>query len=82
MISASSCSLLAIFFLPETYAPVNLLKKAQRLRKADPAGTKDLVAEHENQDWSIPSLVNRVFFRPFKMLMMEVRVSVVMSKFA
>jgi MFS transporter, DHA1 family, multidrug resistance protein len=71
MIFAGSCSLLAIFFLPETYAPVILLKKAERLRKADPSGTKDLVAEHENQDWSIRSLVNRVLLRPIKMLMME-----------
>ncbi|KAJ3562188.1 hypothetical protein NP233_g9733 [Leucocoprinus birnbaumii] len=65
------CTLIAIPFLPETYAPVILLKKVKRLRKEDPITNKHLYAEHEKQDWSFKGVLNRTLFRPFKMLAME-----------
>ena len=60
-----------IIFLPETYAPVILLKKKKKLVKEDPVGSKDLYAEHEKQDWSIMSVIQRTIFRPFHMLALE-----------
>ena len=60
-----------IIFLPETYAPVILLKKKNKLRKEDPVGSKDLYAEHEKQDWSLMAVIRRTIFRPFHMLALE-----------
>jgi len=71
MFFAGGCTLIAVPFLPETYAPVILLKKVKRLRKEDPVGNKHLYAEHEKQDWSTRGVVNRTLLRPFKMLAME-----------
>ena len=71
MIFAGTCTLLAFAFLPETYAPVLLLWKAQRLRKADPEKNAALYAEHERSDWSVKAIVHRTIYRPVKMLMQE-----------
>ncbi|KAF5351226.1 hypothetical protein D9756_008160 [Leucocoprinus leucothites] len=71
MFFAAACTLVAIPFLPETYAPVILLKNVRRLRKEDPITNKHLYAEHEKQDWSISGVLNRTLLRPFKMLYME-----------
>jgi len=71
MIFAGVCTLITLPFLPETYAPVLLLKKVKRLRKEDPVGNKNIYAEHEKQDWSAKGLLNRTLLRPFKMLAME-----------
>ena len=60
-----------IVFLPETYAPVILLKKKNKLRKEDPVGSKDLYAEHEKQEWSIAAVIHRTIFHPFHMLALE-----------
>ena len=60
-----------IVLLPETYAPVILLKKKNKLSKEDPIGSKDLYAEHEKQDWSIMAIIRRTIFRPFHMLVLE-----------
>ena len=60
-----------IICLPETYAPVILLKKKEKLKKEDPVGNKDLYAEHDKQDWSIGPLIHRTIFRPFHMLALE-----------
>ncbi|KAK7451300.1 hypothetical protein VKT23_012641 [Stygiomarasmius scandens] len=65
---AASC---AILFLPETYAPLLLLWKAERLRKEDPEGTKNLHAEHEKLDFSVRGILHRTVWRPFQMLGME-----------
>lgn len=70
-IFAGVCTLIMFATLPETYAPVILLKKVKKMRKTDPEGSKDMFAEHENQDWSFKGLVHRTLFRPFKMLSME-----------
>ena len=68
---ASVCTLIMFATLPETYAPVILLKKVKKMRKTDPEGSKGMFAEHENQDWSFMGLIHRTLFRPFKMLAME-----------
>ena len=60
-----------IILLPETYAPVILLKKKNKLTKEDPVGNKDLYAEHEKQDWSTTAVIHRTIFRPFNMLALE-----------
>ena len=71
MIFAGGCTIIMIILLPETYAPIILLKKTNKLRKEDPVGSKDLYAEHEKQDWSIRAVIQRTVFRPFHMLALE-----------
>ncbi|KAJ7100947.1 MFS polyamine transporter [Mycena belliarum] len=68
MIFAGSCTLITIICLPETYAPVILLKKVQARRKADPTGAQHLFAAHEKQDWTPRGVLHRTLFRPFQML--------------
>ncbi|KAJ7620403.1 major facilitator superfamily domain-containing protein [Roridomyces roridus] len=58
-------------FLPETYAPVILLRKVKERRRANPEGSKRLYAAHEKQDWSPWGIVKRTLFRPFIMLSQE-----------
>lgn len=70
MIFAGACTL-SLFFLPETYAPVLLARKAQRLRKEDPHQYEHVYAEHERQDWSFKGIMKRTIMRPFHMLFME-----------
>jgi DHA1 family multidrug resistance protein-like MFS transporter len=71
MIIAGSCTLLGLFFLPETFAPVLLTRKAKRLRKANPEKNKELYAESERVSWSPSAVLERTLFRPFKMLFVE-----------
>jgi len=71
MIFAGFCTLLLIAILPETYAPVILLKKARKLRRQDRVMNKDLYAEHEKGDWSAKGILDRTLFRTFKMLALE-----------
>ncbi|KAI0050469.1 MFS polyamine transporter [Auriscalpium vulgare] len=71
MIFAGVCWVVALLFQPETYAPVILLAKARRLRKADPVANKDLYAESEKQDWSLRAVLHRTLFRPVVMLLKE-----------
>ncbi|KAF9269101.1 MFS polyamine transporter [Marasmius fiardii PR-910] len=68
MIFAGVATASAILLLPETYAPVLLLRKAQRLRQQDPEGTKNLYAEHETMDFSFKGIIHRTIYRPFQML--------------
>ncbi|KAK7053650.1 MFS general substrate transporter [Favolaschia claudopus] len=68
MIFAGTCTLIVIVALPETYAPVLLLKKLKAKRKADPASVSHLFASHETNDWSVKATIDRTLFRPFKML--------------
>jgi len=65
------CTLLCLFFLPETYPPVLLARKAKRLRKVDPVKYKDLYAESERVSWAPNAILERTIFRPFKMLLVE-----------
>ncbi|KAJ7347886.1 MFS polyamine transporter [Mycena albidolilacea] len=71
MMFAGTCTAIMILTLPETYAPVILLKKVKALRKSDPSGNKHLFAAHEKQDWSFSGVLNRTLFRPFQMLAAE-----------
>jgi len=71
MIFAGTCTAIMILTLPETYAPVILLNKVKAQRKADPAGTQNLFAAHEKQDWSFQGVLKRTLFRPFQMLFNE-----------
>lgn len=71
LIFAGFCWLLILFFLPETFAPVLLARKARRLRRLDPQGNKDLYAPHEKDDWSIGGIAHRTLLRPFEILVQE-----------
>ena len=70
MLFAGSCTLLAVF-VPETYAPVLLARKAKHLRAKDPAKNGDLYAASERVDWTLKAILQRTIFRPFKMLLVE-----------
>lgn len=71
MIFAGLCTVIAIIFVPETYAPILLQQKARRLRQADPVRNANLYAEHERADWSLKGVLHRTLYRPFKMLAVE-----------
>jgi hypothetical protein len=71
MMFAGTGTLLAILFLPETYAPVLLTQKARRLRKINPEKNKELYAESERVSWTVSAVLERTIFRPFKMLLVE-----------
>ena len=70
MMFAGSCTLLGFFFLPETFAPVLLTRKAKRLRRENPKN-KDLYTESERVSWAPRAVLERTIFRPFKMLLVE-----------
>ena len=71
MIFSGFCWVLIELFMPETFAPVLLMRKAKRLRKLDPEGNKDLYAPHERSDWSFGGVAHRTLFRPFEILVQE-----------
>lgn len=71
MIFAGSCTLLGFLFLPETFAPVLLARKAKRLRKANPEKSTEIYAESERVSWAPSAVLERTIFRPFKMLFVE-----------
>lgn len=71
MIFAAFCWILTILFLPETFAPVLLVRKAKRFRKRDPENNKNLYAPHEKGDFSIKALMHRTLLRPFQILGQE-----------
>ncbi|KAJ7881362.1 major facilitator superfamily domain-containing protein [Mycena olivaceomarginata] len=65
MMFGGVCTVIMILTLPETYAPVILLKKA------DPVGNKGIFAAAEKQDWSLQGVIKRTLYRPFEMLASE-----------
>ena len=71
MIFAGVCTAVVCFSMPETYGPIILQKKVNRLRKEDPVQNAHLYCQHERQDWSFKGVVSRTIFRPFKMLVLE-----------
>ncbi|KAJ7626786.1 MFS polyamine transporter [Roridomyces roridus] len=71
MMFAGACTLFTAICIPETYAPVLLLRKVREQRRVDPEGSKRLYAAHEKQDWSAWGIVKRTLFRPFIMLSEE-----------
>jgi len=56
-------------FVPETYHPVLLRRKAQRLRKE--TGNENWQAPIEKMDRSIPQTIIRSIYRPFQLLTLE-----------
>ncbi|KAK0561841.1 hypothetical protein OC844_002990 [Tilletia horrida] len=67
------CWILVVFFLPETFAPVLLAKKAKRLRKQDPEKYKNSYAEHEKsmQQTGALGVVKKTVVTPFKIISLE-----------
>ncbi|GAA5993231.1 hypothetical protein JCM10908_004521 [Rhodotorula pacifica] len=63
--------LLLAVFLPETYHPVLLKKRAIRLRKEHPEEHGEKYAELERADFSLKSIVTRTLARPLVMLVVE-----------
>ncbi|KAI8630932.1 major facilitator superfamily transporter [Xylariaceae sp. FL1651] len=62
-----------VFFLPETYAPVLLTRRAQKIRKVDP--TIQAYAEFEFEEKDIKQVVTRVLTRPIRMILTELIVT-------
>ncbi|KAK3048833.1 hypothetical protein LTS18_012863, partial [Coniosporium uncinatum] len=56
-------------FIPESYEPVLLLRKAKRLRKE--TGDMNIVAPRELEDFTISDIVTKVIARPLKMIVTE-----------
>lgn len=62
-----------VMFLPETYAPIILSKRAARLRKE--TGNQNIIAESDLQKKSWKYVTSVVMTRPFRMLFQELIVS-------
>ncbi|KAI2641973.1 major facilitator superfamily transporter [Xylaria nigripes] len=62
-----------LFFQPETYAPVLLAQRAQRIRKADPSARVYAAFELEQKDTK--QVVTRVLTRPVRMIATELIVT-------
>ncbi|KIK53036.1 hypothetical protein GYMLUDRAFT_179447 [Collybiopsis luxurians FD-317 M1] len=71
MIFAGACTAYVVLCLPETYGPVLLTRKAQRLRKEDPINNRNLTSDHEKLDSSPRGLLDRTIYRPWIMLASE-----------
>lgn len=75
----ATCQLfLIVFFVPETYHPVLLRRKAVRLRKE--TGNQEWIAPIERLDRSIAKTVLWSCIRPFQLLFFEPMVSCPMSR--
>ncbi|KAI5477074.1 hypothetical protein MNV49_006873 [Pseudohyphozyma bogoriensis] len=70
-IFSAFCTALGFFFLPETFAPVLLARRAKAMRKAEPEKNRELYADLERADFSVKGLITRTLERPFKMLSVE-----------
>ncbi|KAI3327667.1 major facilitator superfamily transporter [Xylariaceae sp. AK1471] len=62
-----------VLMLPETYGPVLLTRRAQKLRKADP--TVQVYAAFELEEKDIKQVVTRVLTRPIRMILTELIVT-------
>ena len=67
MIFAAFC-LVLVFFLPETYGPVLLMRRARELRRLEPEKYAHIYAPLERADNSWRSLVERTLLRPLKVV--------------
>ncbi|GAA6034746.1 hypothetical protein JCM8097_001149 [Rhodosporidiobolus ruineniae] len=72
----ASWTLIAIF-LPETYHPKLLAKRAKKMRKEEPEKHAERYGELERADFSLKSIVTRTLARPCVMLVVEPLVLVV-----
>ncbi|KAI0384835.1 major facilitator superfamily transporter [Hypomontagnella monticulosa] len=66
-------TLVLAIFLPETYAPVLLSRRAAKIRKADPKAQVYAAADLEPHDMT--QLVTRVLTRPIRMILTELIVT-------
>lgn len=66
-------TLVLAIFLPETYAPVLLSRRAAKIRKADPKAQVYSAADLEPHDFK--QLVTRVLTRPIRMILTELIVT-------
>ncbi|KAF9048119.1 MFS polyamine transporter [Hymenopellis radicata] len=57
MMFAGTCTFITAVFLPETYAPVLLANRLNRMRKESPEKVADMYAEHEQQDWTLRGML-------------------------
>lgn len=72
MIYAATMLVLAVFFLPETYASILLTRRARKMRKEQsPDDKKVYFAAQERQDFSPKTLASTHLLRPFIMLVKE-----------
>ncbi|GAA6064705.1 hypothetical protein JCM10212_001610 [Sporobolomyces blumeae] len=69
VILASAVTLVGFLFVPETFAPVLLTRKANRLRRK--TGRWELHSKHEENDFSIKIFVEKTLTRPITMLARE-----------
>ncbi|KAK0673511.1 putative polyamine transporter [Cercophora samala] len=65
----AGCTIVPLFFLPETYGPILLKRRAQEIRHHDPKAR--VVALHELEKKSLKELTTVVLYRPIKMLVTE-----------
>jgi MFS transporter, DHA1 family, multidrug resistance protein len=68
---AGVCWAIIVIYLPETYGPVLLAKRARGLRKQDPEKYANKYGAAERLDSSPKALLERTVFRPFIMLALE-----------
>ncbi|KAJ8129852.1 hypothetical protein O1611_g3778 [Lasiodiplodia mahajangana] len=73
LIYAGSTLIPVLFYLPETYAPVLLTRRAQKLRKADP--TIRVYAAFELEKKDLRQVVTKVLTRPIRMISTELIVT-------
>ncbi|KAJ4155003.1 hypothetical protein LMH87_000269 [Akanthomyces muscarius] len=66
----AGATLACVLFLPETYEPVLLERRARRLRRQDPTHNK-VVAPRELEETDLGQLVSVVLARPLRMLFTE-----------
>ncbi|RWA09855.1 hypothetical protein EKO27_g5253 [Xylaria grammica] len=69
LIYAGATLIPVVLFLPETYAPVLLTRRAQKLRKADT--TTQAYAAFELEDKDIKQVITKVLTRPIRMILTE-----------
>lgn len=71
----AGCTLALTFCLPETYGPILLQRRAQRMRKADPVANAHVVAPRELESTDLSQLLSVVLTRPIRMFISELIVS-------
>lgn len=69
----AGATMIMLAWLPETYGPVLLLRRAQRIREEDPKA--NVLAPHELEKKSLTELATVVLTRPIRMLVWELIVS-------
>lgn len=65
----AGATMIPLAFLPETYGPILLLRRARAIRKTDPGAR--VVAPHELEKKSIKQLATVVLTRPIRMIIFE-----------